>query len=42
MNSQPLCEALLLLCSMKPHLKYKEVNEVTVKKTGKFYQPSPT
>lgn len=27
---------------MKPHLKYKEVNEVRMEKVGKFYQPSPT
>lgn len=36
------CSAPFLLYFMKPHLKYKEVNEVRVEKVGKFYQPSPT
>ena len=32
MNCQPLCDVPFLLCSMKPNLKYKEVNEVRMKK----------
>ena len=41
MNCQPLCDVPFLLCSMKPNLKYKEVNEVRMKKTDKWLSNTP-